>query len=219
MSTWISDDWRAAAPLALGLAALSLAGCADGTGPGGLVVGRAAPQSMRVAQESVAILGPSGFCIDRAASHDGDEGAFVLLASCAAISGAGAAPASPMLLTASVAPQPGPGGRPEDRAAVLARFFASDEGRAALARDGIAGNVVIDRMFEHDGLFLIHARDRSGGLGPGLRNEYWRAIFDVNGRMVTASAVALDRLPVADETSLAMLRQFADRIRDESARL
>lgn len=226
MSTWISDPARAGRPVAAGLALFALAGCQGGgpgatAGFGGLAFSRAAPQKVAVADDTVAIAGPRGFCVDRTATRDGDAGAFVLMASCAAITGRRNAPvpATDALLTASVAGNPGPGGTPEDRALVLARFFSSDEGRAALARDGRADSVVVEQMFDRDGLFLLRARDRSAGLDAGLRDDYWRAIFDVNGRIVTASVVGFDARPISDAAGLAVLRDFAARIRAESATL
>ncbi|MGC9418127.1 MAG: hypothetical protein ACP5EN_04060 [Rhodovulum sp.] len=226
MPTWISDPRRAGRPVLAGLVALALAGCVGGgpqatAGLGGLLQSRAAPQKVTVADDTVAIAGPRGFCIDRTATRDGGQGAFVLMASCAAISGRRNAPvpATDALLTASVAANPGPGGTPEDRALVLARFFGTEEGRAALARDGRASSVEVVEMFDRDGLFVLRARDRSAGLGAGLRDDYWRAIFDVNGRIVTASVVGFDDRPISDKAGLAVLRDFAARIRTESAGL
>ncbi|HDR27975.1 hypothetical protein [Rhodovulum sp.] len=193
------------------LAALALAGCLDGAG-------RAAPQAVAVAGGSVAIAGPSGYCVDTAATHDGEQGAFVLLGGCAALSGAPDAP-SPVrnaLLTASVAANPGPGGRPDDRAVMLSRFFEAEEGRAALARDGNAASVTVMQTFERDGVFVLRARDRSAGLAPGLRDEYWRAIFEVNGRIVTASVIGFADAPLDEEAALALLLEFAARIRAAS---
>ncbi|SIO51791.1 hypothetical protein SAMN05444722_2981 [Rhodovulum sp. ES.010] len=225
MTTWISDP-RSGALIALaGLAALALAGCAGGpdatAGFGGLSFSRAAPQAVTVAGDTVTIAGPAGFCVENNATRDGDDGAFVLMASCAAVTGRENAPtpASDALLTASVAANAGPGGRPEDRAIVLERFFASEAGRAALARDGRAASVEVDEMLDRDGLFVLRARDDSAGLFPGLRNDYWRAIFDVNGRIVTASVVGFKARPISDRAGLAVLSDFADRIRTESAAL
>lgn len=179
---------------------------------------RAAPQKVSVAGNTVVISGPYGFCVDDRAMRDSEDGAFVLMASCATITGGQDAPTptAHVLLTASVAANPGPGGSAEDRALVLAQYFSSEEGRAALARDGRAENVEIHQMFDRDDLFVLHASDRSAGLGAGLRNDYWRAIFDVNGRIVTASVVDFADAPVDDEMRLALLRDFAARIRSES---
>ncbi|MBN2907654.1 MAG: hypothetical protein JXJ18_13170 [Rhodobacteraceae bacterium] len=208
------------------VAALALSGCVGtgpqaGSGTGGFAFSRAAPQKLAVAGGTVTIAGPQGFCIDGRASRDGADGAFVLMASCAAITRNRKAPVPPeeALLTASVSPQPGPGGSAKDRALVLKRYFASDEGRAALARDGRPGSIAIDEMRDRDGLFLIHARDRSAGLASGLRDDFWRAIFEVNGRIVTASVVGMEAQPFSTSTGLNILRDFAARIRTESARL
>ncbi|TCO73517.1 hypothetical protein [Rhodovulum euryhalinum] len=226
MSTWISDPLPRGRSIAAGLVALALAGCVGGgpgatAGLGGFAASRAAPQKVTLSDGVVAIAGPRGFCIDGTATRDGENGAFVLMASCAAITGRRTAPtpATDALLTASVAANPGPGGSPEDRALVLARYFSSDEGRAALARDGRAASVTVDQMFDRDGLFFLRARDRSAGLKAGLRDDHWRAIFEVNGRIVTASVVGFETTPISDEAALAVLREFADRIRTASARL
>ncbi|TCM75456.1 hypothetical protein [Rhodovulum steppense] len=180
---------------------------------------RAAPQVITVADGTIAVTGPRGFCIDPAATRDGDDGAFVLLVSCAALADRPDAPAPEVdaLLTASVAVNPGPGGRPGDRNHFLRRFFSSEEGRAALARDGRADSVTVERMEERDGLFVLRARDHSTGLAEGLRNDYWRAIFDVNGRIVTASVVGFAAAPLGEAAALALLFDLATRIRAASA--
>lgn len=201
-------------------AALMLSGClAAGVGDGR--DSAQAPPQVTVADGEVVIAAPYGFCVDRSALREGTAGAFVLLANCAALTRAPNAPRpSPdALLTASVAANPGPGGRAEDRALVLARYFGSQAGRAALARDGQAASVEIDQMFDRDGLFYLHVTDRSAGLGAGLSPAYWRAIFDVNGRIVTASVVAYENRPVSDAAARALLGDFAVRIRRATARL
>ncbi|TCP60716.1 hypothetical protein EV663_10875 [Rhodovulum bhavnagarense] len=202
---------------------MALSGCmadAPQVGRGG-AFGPKAPPRVIVADDSVVIAAPYGFCVDRSTLREGRDGAFVLLASCAALTRVSDAPSpSPdALLTASVAANPGPGGRDEDRALVLARYFDTDAGRAALARDGRADSVSIEAMFDRDGLFFLHAADRSAGLGAGLRPDYWRAIFDVNGRIVTATVTPFADRPVTPAAAQALLRDFAGRIRRETARL
>jgi len=211
--------------MAAAVASLSLSGCLS-TGPeasadlGGQIFSRAAPQKVSVVDNTVVIAGPQGFCVDGRATRDGDDSAFVLMASCAAITGRADMPhpRAPALLTASVASRPSPGGRPEDRAERLARFFSSPEGRAALARDGRSQSVTIDHMFDRDALFFLHIRDKSPATGPGLKEDYWRATFEVNGRLVSASVMTFAETPIATEEQLTILRDFAAHIRAESAR-
>lgn len=210
----------------MALAVLAAPGCA-GLDPeaasdlGGRVFTRAAPQKVQVANDTVAIAGPQGFCVDLRATRDGGEGAFVLMASCAALTGREDAPnpAAPAVLTASVSAEPGTGGRDEDRALSLARFFSSERGRAMLALDGRAESVTVHDMFDRDGVFFLHLSDSSAGAAEGLRNTYWRALFDVNSRLVSASVMSFETQPLDDKTSRAVLRDFAARIRSASAPL
>ncbi|MEX5730089.1 hypothetical protein Ga0609869_003442 [Rhodovulum iodosum] len=208
---------RAAVPFA---ALALLAGCMEtgaGAGTGGFAFSRAAPQRIAVSDATVVVVGPPGYCIDRRASSDRAEGAFVLLANCAALGGGtGAVPPVPAILTATVAKEAAPA-RPAARAALLRRYFASEAGRAALARDGRAASVTILETRNGDGLFLLHARDTSAGRDAGLRDDYWRAIFEVNGRVVTASVLPFEARPISDATALALLQGLAGRTRAASA--
>ncbi|MBK1634972.1 hypothetical protein [Rhodovulum adriaticum] len=215
---------RTPAHIAALAAVLALPGCLDTApqvGPDGQFYSRKAPPEIVVADGSVAIAAPYGFCVDKSALRQGTDGSFVLLASCAALTGADNAPnPSPdALLTASVAGNPGPGGSAADRAVVLERYFGSEAGRAALARNGRADTVQIDGMDSRDGLFFLHVTDRGPGLGKGLRPDTWRAIFDVQGRIVTASVTGFADRPISDAASRALLRDFATRIRRQTARL
>ena len=68
-------------------------------------------------------------------------------------------------------------------------FLRSEEGRAALSRSGMADSVeILETEIAGDALFL-HAVDRSG-VPNGAAEEYWRALFEVGGRVVTVSLVA-----------------------------
>ncbi len=191
----------------------------QGAGPGGFSYPHNAPQRLSVAGGTVVVAGPEGYCIDRPASRDSDATAFVLLAGCAAVTRKPYAPRPrvPALLTASVTGDVPAGRGLAGQAARMKGFFASAEGRAALARDGRAESVEIIEMFARDGAFFIHARDSSAGTGPGLGPEYWRAIFEVNGRMVTASVAAFANRPISDDAGQATLGLFVARIRAESA--
>ncbi|MCE8419526.1 hypothetical protein LZ190_12495 [Rhodovulum sulfidophilum] len=168
-----------------------------------------------VADGRVAIVAPYGFCVDESASRDDGDGAFVLLASCAALArGAEAAvPAEDAILTVSVAPSPGPGGSPEDRALVLQRYFSSELGRAALARSGDPADVEVLETDTRGALFLVHSVDRGPGLAKGLRPDTWRAVFEANGRIVTAAATGFVSRPIGDQAARALLQDLAGRSR------
>lgn len=215
--------WTSKAGLALA-AALTLAGCDAapmvGAGAGGFAFTRAAPEKIAVANDSVIVAGPEGYCIDNRATRDQAAGAFVLLASCAAITRRGTAPhpVFPALLTVSITPDAAGAVPVAKQAPRLKRFFSSAEGRAALSRDGQASSIDVVETFTRDGAFIIHARDHGNDGTPGLSEDHWRAIFNVNGQIVSASVMALEDHPITDDAGMATLWDLATRISRESIR-
>ncbi len=201
---------------ALGLALLALTGCLEAPAVNSRDFGfaRSAPQTIAVANQSVVIGGPPGYCIDRGGSRVGGDTAFVLLGSCASIArdAAAGAPRVPGILTASVDKENG-------GAAVLAhleRFVGSPEGRAAMARDGSAESVSVLDTLNESGALFVYLRDTSANSILGLDDTYWRGFFDLNGRLITVSAVSFANQPQSGDAGLATLRAFLARIRSES---
>jgi len=176
-----------------------------------------APERVVVASKSIVIAGPRGYCVDRTATRDGADGAFVLLGSCASIAnnGRAAAPRIPGVMTASVSHQSS-----ADISASLDEleaFFASTEGRAALARDGQAGSITILSTRRKNGAFYLHVRDDSENRVVSLAPIYWRGLFDVRGRIVTVTVTGFKDRPMSAAVGLATLNAFAARIRRENA--
>jgi len=193
-----------------------LSGCA-GTG-GGFALPKPAPKQIRVANNEVLIAGPKGFCIDPTETRDEGDRAFVLLGSCAAIANVGGKPSPkiPAILTATVS-------RKSSSTPIagsmqtLTDFFASDEGRAALSRDGKADTIEVIKTLDKNGVFYIHARDSSSDTLIGAGDEYWRALFDVHGRIISASVFGLKERPFPPNTGFGVLQGFTRRIRAENA--
>ena len=181
---------------------------------------RSAPQTIAVANKSVVIGGPPGYCIDRGGSRIGGDTAFVLLGSCASIArnAEAGAPRVPGLLTASVDKA---SGAPADAATFdqLERFVSSEAGRAAMARDGQAQSVLILETRREDGALYVYLRDTSAHTIPGVADIYWRGFFDLNGRLITVSSVSFSTAPQSSDSSLSTLRAFLARIRAESPNL
>ncbi len=161
----------------LPLAFLFLAACA-----GGLGLSRNAPNQIELPDGTI-VAGATGWCIDEATSRAGGGTIVVVLGSCAAIAREPAAPrpSVPGVVTVSVESEPGsvPDGE------TLQKFFVSDDGRAALARDGQAESVAILETRLEDDLLYLHAADTSAA--PGASNEIWRALFGLGGRFVVVS--------------------------------
>lgn len=203
-----------------GLAAiLVLAGCLEGGGLGAGAGARGndahAPAQVRVLSGSFAVSGPRGFCIDQGATREDSAGAFVLLGSCSAISGnpRDAKARKPAVLTASVVPA----ATGIDTAALdrMAAYFATDAGRAALARADGGGQVSLLDLSREPGLVLIHAADHEPA--PGMSADYWRGVFDAGASLVTVTVSGFDKTPLGESAGRRLTQDFVAAIRTANA--
>lgn len=176
---------------------------------------RAAPESVLVADRSVVVAGPPGYCVDPVLSRDKGATAFVLLGSCAAIAGSAGLPAPrvPAILTVSVSADLG--GGPD--MAELRAYIDRPEGRAALSRSGDPATLSVLETRSAGGVLYILARDTSSSVLPGVSDTYWRALFDLNGRLVTAAVVGVEQRPITADTGFATLQSLTERLRRENA--
>lgn len=213
MYTWTSNriPLRAAALASV----LALAGC---MGEGGGAMSFAAPPpasaqppaSLVVAGGDVVVAGPRGFCIDRDASRDDPEiGALVVLGDCRALGGRlfGPRPAAPAMLTAALVPGVASVTVATAGEAMVA-YFPTPEGRAMLARTGRAEDVTILSAEVDRGVVVLHLTDSGAFAGGTVADDYWRAIMDAGGRMVTVSVYSAPDLPLDAATGRTLLRDF-----------
>jgi hypothetical protein len=106
-----------------------------------------------------------------------------------------------------------------ERQGLLADYFRSPPGRAALSRTGRADTVRVDEIRNGDGILYIRATDSGRSPLPGMAESHWRALFDVNGRLVTVSVSGFTDKPMSAEDGFRLVRSATQRIRSESARL
>ena len=199
MSTWISK----AVSVCVGIAALS--GC-----EGGFNITRNAPEQIQL-PDGLVIAGARGWCVDQATTRTRGDTAVVVLGSCAAIAGDNRLPrpSVPGVVTVSV----------EDTATAvpptdaLQAFLVTEPGRAALARDGRAASVDILETRRSGETLYLHAVDRSGW-PRAAAEDYWRALFDIDGRYVTVSLVGLTATPISRDDGLATLDAQIERLVD-----
>lgn len=206
MSTWI---FRSTGLLAF----VALAGCSEF-----VEVSRTAPEAVSVADGTVRIAGPPGYCVDQTATRDEQDGAFVLLGSCASIARDTSLPHpdAPGLLTVTVSNGVIDNGNVTGYLTDLAAFFETEDGRAALSRSGSAASIdLIETRIEDDILYL-HARDQSG-VAMGIADEYWRALFGVRDRLLTVTVVAYSSAPLTSDDGLSTLDALTTRIRLDNA--
>lgn len=185
-------------------AILALAACEGGIGTG-------APASVAVAGGALTVAGPAGYCVDRRLSRTGEAEAFVVLGSCAAFSrGAARPPGTPAVLTATVSAEPAA----EPERGTLERFLRSPQGRAAISRAGRAETVeILSAQSERDVLFLYIRDSSAAAEGPATDPAYWRAVFGLNGRLVTATVLAFADRPLSRDQGFDLLTDFVARLR------
>ncbi len=185
------------------LACLVLAACA-----GGLGQSRNAPSQIELPDGTI-VAGANGWCIDEATSRARGGTNVVVLGSCAAIAGEAAAPrpSVPGVVTVSVEAEPG--NMPDGE--TLQKFFVSENGRAALARDGKPESVAILETRLEDDLLYLHAADASAA--PGASNEIWRALFGLSGRFIVVSFYSRAEDAIEAEDGLNMLAAQVARLR------
>jgi hypothetical protein len=176
MSTWINNT--------AGLLALAaLAACA--TGVGGI-------RSAAILNGQITVQAPTGYCIDPSAGSTGADSAVVLMGRCNA-----AIKQAPAVLTLS-AGQAGSAGAIADGGEALAAFFATDDGRAALSRDGLAADVEVVEAFSLGDAYLMRVQDRAVG-------EYWRGIVGLRGRVMMLSVSGPPGRPLSPAEGRALL--------------
>jgi hypothetical protein len=197
--------WRTALPAF----ALALAGCGVA-----IPVTRNAPEAIAVAERSVVVAGPPGYCVDQTATRDRPGGAFVLLGSCASIARDASRPhpVRPGVLTVTVSEDTMSTAETGVLLDALRGYFRTEDGRAALSRSGRPDQVEVLETRIDDGALYLHARDASGP-ARGMADDYWRALMRVNERLVTLSVNAYSTAPLSDRAGLSTLDDFASRIR------
>jgi len=179
------------------------------------------PQTTRaVLDNSVVVRAPTGYCVDSRASFDRGAQAFVLLASCDSVTGNAAAgrPFAPALLSASVS-DPTAGDPPvSEQLSRLKSFFNAPAGRAALSKVGDPNDVRIVSTSSQGNVFIVHARVTEKGRAAAVGPDQWRALFNVNGKLVSASVYALRDRPISSDSGRATLNELVALIRGSSPR-
>ena len=180
---------------------LSLAACDGGFDIGGLGVSRAAPDQILLA-DGLVVAGAEGWCVDLSSSRSVQTSNVVVLGSCAAIAKNANAPrpSVPGVMTVSVE-GPGLKAPPAD---ALEAFFETDDGLAVLARDGNADSVRLLETKRDGEMLYLHAVDNS--VLPGATANYWRALFGLNGRLVSVTLLGIADQPFTSTEGLAALQ-------------
>ncbi len=170
----------------------------------GCVAGSAGSHATPVLGGALQIGVPAGYCIDSKVSRETSDGVVMLMGRCT-----DAVKAKPALISVSVG-QGGSAGVMTAGGPALTAFFNSDQGRAALSRDGRAENLKIVEAVGVDDAFLMHLQDRNAG-------DYWRAVIGVKGRLVTVSATGTEEVPLPQDQGRALVETTLDALRRANA--
>ena len=170
-------------------AALVLSGCVAG-GAGFSGASRSAP----ILGGTMVLGVPRGYCVDQAASQSGDDSAVMIIGRCS-----DAGDVAPAAITATVG-EAGSAAVMQAGMPALAAYFSSDEGRAALSREGLAEAVAVHDIRAADSVLILHLTDRAVG-------EYWRAVMGLRGRLVTLAVTPPDGQPLTAEDGKRLLDQ------------
>lgn len=202
--------------LSVALAALGLTACEGGLSDfEGFNVTRSAPERIELL-DGVVVSGTRGWCVDTQTTRTDGETSVVVFGSCAAIAGNAFAPRPevPGVLTVSVENE----GGEVPPAEILQDFLTSETGRAALARDGSPQSVNILESRRDGDLLLFHVEDRSIRPVSGAAQDYWRALFDLDGRFVSVSLMGASDRPIDAPEGFEIVAATVDQIRSSNAR-
>ncbi|MEM9709224.1 MAG: hypothetical protein AAF871_10570 [Pseudomonadota bacterium] len=160
------------------------------------------------------MAGPPGYCVDPSGLRETVEATFVLLGSCAVLSEGGlrTAPDQPGVLTVLISAEEDGSSLSVASEDELRSFFDGAEGRAALSPDGRAESILILETRVDDGQVYVRARDMSPLRPDGVDREYWRALFELNGRLVTATLLGFEVDPLEPEEGLETLTALTARL-------
>ena len=195
------------------VAGFALAAC-DG-GFEGFNVTRSAPERIEL-PDGLIVSGTAWWCVDTRTTRTNGQTSVVVLGSCAAIAKNAFAPRPDVPGVVMVSVENEAGSIPD--AEILEGFLLSDIGRAALARDGKAESVKILESRRADDLLLVHVEDRSFRQVRGADTSYWRALFGLDGRIVTVSLVGLSNKPIETPLGFETLSAQVDEIRTANIR-
>lgn len=188
MSTWIS---KAA------LISLLLSGCVapDGTAGGNQSGAR---QTLTVA--GVRAAGPSGYCPLPTTKQRVAGAEFVAFAPCGGDAGA--------ILAATIGAEGSATGITLKQA-ILAPYFATEEGKAALRGAGNKDNISVHEVADYKAAVVLRLTRVSGAAS----SDSWRALMAVNGRLVTLSVRPRQGQTIAAQEGRRFITRFVDALR------
>ncbi|TPE52729.1 hypothetical protein [Amaricoccus solimangrovi] len=223
---------------AAGIAALFLLAACEQPGVSGTTPTRT---TVTTGGQRLTIAAPAGFCVDSDSTSVTSTGAFVLVTDCALLArgpgagprltGAAASAGSPpapapvaeaarakppvgAAMTASVSPTGlGDDGPATRSLADLARYARTPQGLALVGRGGQPQGVRLLESAERDGVLYLYVEDRGPQPIAGLEPRFWRAFFEVNGRLTAVSELGFAGAGLDKQSGLNLVTAFTRAIK------
>lgn len=171
------------------LGALALGACQATEGAG--------LRRVAILDGAVTAAAPSGYCFAPKTGVRGEDTAVLLVGRCRA-----GTETEPAVLTYSFGgASTGLALRTDPEA--TAAYLRSDAARAALSRSGRGEDLKVVEIRDRDGAFLLRVQDREAG-------EYWRAMMEIRGRLVSISALPPKGAPLEAGKGLAIIGAAVD---------
>ncbi|WP_371169558.1 hypothetical protein [Aliiroseovarius sp. 2305UL8-7] len=180
-------------------------------------------QNLGVMDGTVVIAAPAGYCVDATSINDGSGRAFVPLGACSAMTKNPADPTPKVtaFLTASVLPlpvsSPNVPSDPKARMQAAKAFVESDVGRGALSRSGAKMPVTLLDIRPSSDVLFVRVKDGSAGLPSSLSDTNWRAFFEQNGVLVTATVNTFKERSYKSNDGFRLLTEFVSAIQKENS--
>ncbi len=159
-------------------------------------------RSVAMLEGEIVATTPTGYCVDDEVSTP--QTGFVVLAPCATLGAAEAAPGVIGVATLQVGPPDS--GSVAGAEIALRDFLITDAGTALLSQSGDPDGVDILSTQAFNSQVMIHFTDTAPPPMAGLQNEEWRAFTDINGRLVTIAVRGLTVAPLQDGPGAALLK-------------
>ncbi|MBL4750603.1 MAG: hypothetical protein JKX71_08525 [Amylibacter sp.] len=171
---------------------------------------------INVANGSLSITPPSGFCKDADGSKETKTSAFIIFANCGYLNSGGRRASGDAgftgLVTTSVTKEPGFQG-PDDINA-LSDFLSSREGLETLSTSGDTKAVsIVDKRQTSDGVYL-QLRDTNAALSQNV----WKSFINRSDYLVTVTLLQNKKSTLTDEQSMQFLQSYSESINSQAAR-
>lgn len=205
-----------ASSLLIGTLVLSACGGGAYTGPSRQVI-FPKTEIINLANGSLSITPPSGFCKDASGSKETETSAFIIFANCGYLNSGGRRASIDAsftgVVTTSVTKEQGFQG-PDD-INILSDFLSSNEGLETLSTSGDTGTVsIIDKRQTSDGVYL-QLHDTNAALSQNV----WKSFINRSNHLVTVTLLQSKKSTLTDEQSMQFLQSYSEGINSKSVQV